>query len=138
MKKRFILSFQPENIDIPVTYNLIKKFDLKINILNAELSSGKSGHLVVDIDYDKEKIESAFEYFDEHKIECQELKKQLSFNANKCVSCGSCTAVCFSGALKINNPNWELEFDHNHCVVCGLCVKACPLQLFELKLNQYV
>jgi L-aspartate semialdehyde sulfurtransferase ferredoxin len=138
MKKRYILTFQPENINIPVTYNLIKKFDIKVNILNADLSSGKTGHLVMELESEKDELIAVLDYFEINKIQCHELKKQLDFKENLCVACGSCTAVCFSDALTLDKENWQLNFNHEKCVVCGLCVKACPLQLFNLEIDQYV
>ena len=138
MKKRYILTFQPDNINIPITYNLIKQFDIKVNILNADLTSGKTGHLVLEVDTEEKILNQALNFVEKQNIKCHELKKQLDFKEEKCIACGSCTAVCFSGALSLNKKSWQIEFKHEKCVVCGLCVKACPLQLFHLEIDQYV
>lgn len=138
MKKRYILTFQPDNINIPITYNLIKQFDIKVNILNADLSSGKTGHLVLEVDTEENVLHQALNYVNQQNINYHELKKQLDFKEDECIACGSCTAVCFSGALSLNKISWQIQFNHEKCVVCGLCVKACPLQLFHLEIDPYV
>jgi L-aspartate semialdehyde sulfurtransferase ferredoxin len=135
MKKRYIFKFPPEAVDLPITYTLIKDFDIKVNILNADLSSGKSGKLVMEVEAKNKVLENAITYVEKRNIQCNELKKQLSFKEEECIACGGCTAVCFSEALTLDRNSWLLKFNHEKCVVCGLCVKACPLQLFNLEID---
>lgn len=138
MKKRYVISFPPGKIDTPITYTLIKDFDLEINILNADISSGKTGNLVVEIDAEVYKLEAGIKFIEQNGVHISEVKKQLLFKQESCIACGSCTAVCFSGALSMNKDNWDLNFDASECVVCGLCIKACPLKLFNLDINANV
>ena len=43
---------------------------------------------------------------------------------NICSRCGSCIAVCPSGALSWRDE--EVIFDRSKCIECGLCLKVCP------------
>ena len=135
MKKRYILKFPQKNISDPITYDLVKIYDLKINILNADISSGRQGNLVLEFDAEEKNIEAGVKYLEQKGIMCSPMNKQLTFKQDDCVACGSCTAVCFSGALEMDKGNWTLEFDAKKCVVCGRCVKACPMQLFEINIG---
>ena len=47
--KRLVLNFPPHLLDQPVTYQLIKKFDLMVNILRARVTPKEQGRLVVEI-----------------------------------------------------------------------------------------
>lgn len=138
MKRRYVLHFPPESVDYPVTYTLIKNLDIKVNILNADLSSGQTSRLVVDMEAGKENFNRALDFLKSQNIDCEQLSYQLRFDKDKCVDCGACTAVCFSGALSLDPESWRLRFNSELCVICGLCIKACPLGLFNIDYNRYV
>ena len=132
IKKRFILNFPPDSGDKAFTYHLVKEYDIRINILKAEVFPGKRGSLLLELQGKQENIEKGVEYIKSHKIVCESLDKRIHFHKDKCIDCGNCTAVCFAGALVMNPKTWELEFDKSKCVVCELCIPACPLKLFEI------
>ncbi len=132
IKKRYILNFPPESSDKPLSYHLVRDFDIRINILKAEVYPGKRGSLLLELKGKKNNIEKGIEYLSEHQVICEPLDKRIRFEEEKCIHCGNCTAVCFAGALIMNKKTWKLEFDKNKCVVCELCIPACPLHLFEI------
>lgn len=132
IKKRYILNFPPESGDKAFTYHLVKDYDIRINILKAEVFPGKRGSLLLELQGKRNNIENGVKYIQSHKITCEPLDKRIHFKEEKCIDCGNCTAVCFAGALTMNRETWELEFDKNKCVVCELCIPACPLNLFEI------
>jgi len=132
IKKRFILNFPPESGDKPLSYHLVKDYDIRINILKAEVYPGKMGSLLLELQGKKENIEKGVDYLTQHHVVCEPLDKRIHFKAEECIDCGNCTAVCFAGALTMNRETWKLEFDKNKCVVCELCIPACPLNLFEI------
>ncbi len=132
IKKRYILNFPPDRGDKPLSYHLVKDYDIRINILKAEVYPGKRGSLLLELQGKKEHIQKSIEYLTRHHVSCEPLEKRIHFKEEQCINCGSCTAVCFAGALTMNNATWELEFDKNKCVVCELCIDACPLHLFEI------
>lgn len=132
MKKRYILTFPAEILNQPFTYQLIKEFDIQVNILKARITSGEEGYLLMGMSGEKAKIDKAIEYLKQKKIKCSTIEKQVIFKQDECIHCGSCTAVCFSGALTMNKESRQLEFNPQKCTVCELCTKACPLSLFEI------
>ncbi len=132
IKKRFILNFPPDSGDKPFTYHLVKNYDIRINILKAEVYPGKRGSLLLELHGKKDNIEKGVEYLNKQNIICESLDKRIHFKEIKCIDCGNCTAVCFAGSLTMNPESWKLEFDKEKCVVCELCIPACPLHLFEI------
>lgn len=132
IKKRYILNFPPDSGDKPFSYHLVKDYDIRINILKAEVYPGKRGSLLLELQGKKENIENGVEYLRKQNIVCESLDKRIHFNEEKCIDCGNCTAVCFAGALTMSQVTWKLQFDKSQCVVCELCIPACPLHLFEI------
>jgi len=132
MKKRYILTFPPESVEEPVTYHLVKDYDIKINILNADISTGSEGFLLLEMESENNNIKSGVDFLESCGIRCESVEKRVVHHVERCIDCGACTAVCFSGALVIHPVDWKLTFDTEKCTVCELCIKACPLQLFEI------
>ena len=47
--RRVKLVYQPNIVGEPIIYNLIKKFDIEINIIQAKISPVEEGKLVMDM-----------------------------------------------------------------------------------------
>lgn len=136
LKKRYILTFPNETVEEPITYILVKEFDLKINIINADITPGKKSYLLCGMWGTDSNIARGIEYLEKRKIECTPVEKKLKLNRDLCVHCGSCTSVCFSGALSLDPDTRELISNPKKCTICGLCVKACPMKLFEISFEE--
>ena len=132
MRSRLVLNFSTELADTPVTFSLVKDFGLSINILKASILPGRGDELLIEVEGSENGISKGIEFLKNKKVAVEGVEKRIKFNDTDCVHCGACTAVCFSGALKIGTPDWLLDFDSAKCVACGLCVKACPLRLFTI------
>ncbi len=135
IKRRYILNFPPQSGDKPLSYQLVKEYDIRINILKAEVFPGKRGSLLLELQGTKENIKKGITYLTKQNVICESLEKRIQFQDEKCIDCGNCTAVCFAGALTMDKANWKLKFDKNKCVVCELCIPACPLKLFTIDFN---
>lgn len=135
MNKRYIFTFPPDIVNRPVVSEIAKHFDVMVNILNADVTSGREGKLVVELEGEEANVVKSLAYARESGVICIPLLKQLQFDQDSCVACGVCTAVCFSDALTMDSEKWELVFDPEKCVVCGRCVRACPLGLFSLAME---
>ncbi len=135
MNKRYIFTFPPDIVNRPVVSEIAKHFDVMVNILNADVTSGREGKLVVELEGEEDNVVKSLAYARESGVICIPLLKQLQFDQDSCVACGVCTAVCFSDALTMDSEKWELVFDPEKCVVCGRCVRACPLGLFSLAME---
>lgn len=136
MKKRYFLTFPANSVTEPIIYNLVKKFDLPVSILKADINPGKEGNLLVEITGENAAVEPAIEYLKNQNIKCVSVLKRVKWIKDVCVHCGACTAVCFSEALVMDKKNWKVKFFAENCVACGLCIKACPLGLFEMDFTE--
>ena len=49
VKKRLVLRFPADRVNEPITYVLIKEYEISINILNADITHGKEGNLLIEM-----------------------------------------------------------------------------------------
>ncbi len=132
-KKKLVLTFPPDLTETPLTYHLVKDYDLAINILKAKITPGEEGKLVIEISNGSmENIDKGIEYLRTQGVLIEPVSKEIVLNESECINCGSCTAVCQSKALTISAPEWKLQFDKEQCIVCEMCVKACPMQIIQV------
>ncbi|MCX7774140.1 MAG: 4Fe-4S binding protein [Clostridia bacterium] len=127
------LHYPLNSITVPLVSTLIRKFNVEVNILHADISLNKTGTLVADIKGEEADVEAVLTYIQDQGIQYDLFNKKLIWQEESCVHCGACTAVCPSDALTMNKETWCLEFDKEKCLVCGLCTKACPLNVMSLQ-----
>lgn len=134
-KKKIVMTFPPQLSEIPLTYHLVKDYDLAINILKAKITPGEEGKLILEISSQdsQEKIDAGIEFLRSHRIQIESASKEIVLHEEECVHCGACTAVCPSRALHMATPDWKLAFDQEQCIVCEMCVKACPMRIIEVR-----
>lgn len=130
--KRFVLTFPPDATDEPITYNLIRKFDIMVNLVKADVSPGKIGYLVMEMTAPLKVLKEGMQYIKEQNVECEPIDRKIRYDSELCIHCGACSAVCFAGALTMDHKTAELSFDPEKCVICELCLKSCPLKLFSI------
>jgi ferredoxin len=131
-KKRMVLRFPAETVNEPITYVLIKEYDVQVNILNADITHGKEGNLLIEMSGQPSNVDEALVYLESKHVEISPVVKTILFNEALCIHCGACSSVCFPGALNMDHRSARLHFLPEKCVACELCIKACPLNLFEL------
>ncbi len=59
-----------------------------------------------------------------HNPESWSEQPQLSYDAEKCIGCGNCVAVCPAGCHAVSEDSMHV-FDRVSCTVCGLCTREC-------------
>lgn len=133
MIKKVILYFPVDAIDRSLTYDLVKQFDIRINILRAEIQAGKSGNLLVELDADNHQIEAGIAYLTACGVNVSPVSSKVFYDEHRCINCGMCVSACFSHALTIKAPDWKLQFNPEKCIACKLCLKSCPLKLFKIE-----
>lgn len=131
-KERFSLNFSIETAGKPIISSLIKNYQVDCNILNAKISAEHGGTMFLELTGQSSAIVDAVEFLSEQIVDVKRISRSIIHDSEKCISCGSCTAVCPSGTLKISAPDFELKFDEEKCIICGSCIKACPFRLFRL------
>jgi ferredoxin len=132
IKRRMVLRFPAETVNEPITYNLIKEYEVLINILNADITHGKEGNLLIEISGEQDRVDKAVVYLESRSVEISPVVKTIIFEEEACIHCGACSSVCFPEALNMDPKSRRLQFLPEKCVACELCIKACPLQLFQL------
>ncbi len=122
--------FQPRITNEPVISNLIRQTTLEVNILRAGIDAHKGGFMVVELSGMHDSVEQGIRFLRQRQVEVDRISFRIAHDADSCVHCGACTAVCFSGALAMNGDS-HLKFSPDKCIACGLCLKACPMKLFS-------
>lgn len=131
-KRRVVLTFPQEKVEKPVVYHLVKDFDLVTNILRAEIEPPEIGRMLVELSGDKAAIEAGLKWLGESGLAVEDVARDIILEAEDCVNCGACTAVCIPDALTLDPKTKELVFDKDKCTYCRNCVNACPLALFSI------
>jgi len=130
-KKKIVLHFPEESIEKPLTYHLVKDYDLIPNILRAQIDENE-GMLVMDLEGAPDQIQKGIAFLKEQNVGIQEAIKDIIVDRERCVDCGSCTGVCRPGALAMGS-DWKLAFDQEKCVFCQLCINACPVRAIKVQ-----
>lgn len=127
-KKKVVLSFPPRLIQEPVTYVLVKEYDLQVNILRATVRPRERGRMVVELRGDADNIGKAFAYLEDQGVQVDPLVQEMRYYPDACVHCTACTAVCPTGALSVDPESRELVFEPSKCIICESCIPACSYQ----------
>lgn len=125
-RRRLDLTFPPRQATKPITYHLVRDFDLTPNILRAQIQPGQQGRMLVEVTGKKEAIDAGVEFLKDEGIIVSAAASDITLNEERCVVCGLCTAVCRPSALTLDEAREELVFDKDKCVYCEACVVACP------------
>jgi ferredoxin len=134
VKRKLVLSF-PENIVTkPITYRLVKEFNLEFNILRAEITPDMEGKMLIELRGDKEKIEQSIKYLTDTGVSVQEATKDIIIDRNLCVDCGVCTSICITQALILDEKTSKLKFNKEKCILCELCLNCCPVSAIKVNI----
>jgi L-aspartate semialdehyde sulfurtransferase ferredoxin len=132
--KRLVLTFPEKIVTKPITYRLVKDFDIQFNILRAEITADIEGKILLEVKGDKDKIEAGIDYLLSEGITIQDASKDIIIDKEKCVNCGLCPSLCITKALIMDRQSHELVFEKNKCILCGFCENCCPVNAIKLKI----
>ncbi len=130
--KMLLLKFPKTSSQRPLVCNLAKEFDLTFNILNATIFPRKEGVMVLQLFGTPQNFDAGVAYLKSEGIKVQKTAEDIGRNEDVCTHCGTCTAVCPTGALSVSRPKMEVVFDQEKCSVCKLCVTVCPPRAMNL------
>ncbi len=131
--KILILRFPKTEVQKPLVCNLARNHDLVFNILNAGILPRKEGYMVLELSGAKANFKEGIDYLKSQGVDVQKASQEVKRDDDICTHCGSCTAVCPTGALAVERPSMEVGFDIQKCSVCELCVRACPTRAMTVK-----
>ena len=134
MKKRVSLTFPRKTVQMPVTYQLAKEFNIAANIIRAQVAPNQVGKLVVELSGDIDQLEAAIDWMKSNSIGVALTKGEIVIDEDICVHCGLCTGVCPTESLTLNPNTYKLQFRQQSCIVCEQCVPTCPVQAISTNL----
>ena len=126
MKTKLFMQFPAALTTTPVTYELVKNFDLKPNILKANIDFNLVGTILYDLEGSSQNIADAVAYLEKLGLTVSLIPTTITIDEKRCTDCGLCTSVCGVDALTIAAPDWKLQFDEMKCVGCNHCIPVCP------------
>jgi len=132
--RKIVLTFPENTVTKPITYKLVKDFDLEFNILRAEVTPNIEGKMLIEIKGSSIQIEKGIKYLIQENVSVQEASKDIILDKEQCVHCGVCTSLCITQALSLNKNSFKLIFDKDKCILCGLCLNSCPVNAIKLKI----
>jgi len=133
-KRRIVLTFPEKIVTKPITYQLVKKYDLKFNILRAEITADIEGKILLEVEGSKEKVEEGIDFLESEGITIQDAAKDIVIDKEACINCGVCPSLCITSALEMNPGSHELVFNKDKCILCGFCENSCPVNAIRLKI----
>lgn len=131
-----VLQFSQQVVDQPIIYRLVKDFNLEFNLLKAAINPRQEGVLVMELRGHPKDFRRGLKYLKDAGVKVKRMAGEVRRNEERCYQCGTCTAVCPTGALYIERPSMEVAFEATKCSACELCCPVCPAQAMEVKLNR--
>ncbi len=128
-----ILRFSAKAAEQPIVCFLAKNYDLTFNILNAAVLPRKEGLMVLELSGTKRNFKEGVKYLKSKGVHVKNAAQEIKRLNDKCTHCGTCTAVCPTGALFVDRPEMFVIFDQEKCSVCELCVPTCPTHAMEVR-----
>jgi ferredoxin len=131
--RNIILHYPRKLIEQPVISNLVKQYDLTINISRARIGQDEEGIMVVEISGSSDNLKAGLQYLKDIGVTFKPVSKIIKRIEDRCTHCSACTVVCPSEALVIvDRRGMEVRFIEEKCTGCGLCIPACPYKAMEM------
>jgi ferredoxin len=128
---KLLLRFPKDITTRPISYHLVKDYDLVFNIFKAKIDIDEKGELAIELTGLEKNIEDGIEFLKKEGVEVTLLSKTIELDEELCVNCGLCTSVCPTQALYMNGEDM-LVFENEKCVACQMCVTCCPMRAMSV------
>jgi len=127
-KKQF-LHFDQCETEKPIVCQLVRDYDLLINIFRAKVTPEEEGYLVLDVTGTEENIARGIEYLHTFNVTINPFNKALCWDDQRCTNCGNCIPHCPTKALHIpDRATMAVTFDEELCIECLACIRNCPFE----------
>ena len=125
---RILLKFSEQIVDKPIVSQVILDLKVPIIIITAQLNS-KGGEVLAEVA--NETLDKVVAAFRKKGVEVS-LPKLIEVDKEKCISCGSCVALCPVEAITLAE-DCSIVFNKEKCVgsTCSACVDACPARAIK-------
>jgi len=125
---RILLKFSEQTVEQPIISQIILDAKVPINIITAQINS-KGGEVLAEVP--QEALDKVVEAFRKKGVTVS-LPKLIEVDTEKCISCGSCVALCPVEAITLAEDS-SVVFNRDKCVgsTCSACVDACPARAIK-------
>jgi L-aspartate semialdehyde sulfurtransferase ferredoxin len=132
--KKVVIRYTADNVDQPIIWQLVNKYNLAFNILKAQIFPRREGVIVLELSGSREDFDKGIRFLKEKGLKVEPLSKSVNQNTDRCVHCGACTGFCPTDALFLERQSMKVLFDPEKCNGCELCVSACSVRAMEVNL----
>jgi ferredoxin len=125
---RILLKFSEKILEEPIISQVVLDLKVPINIITAHVDS-KGGEVLAEVP--EEKLPSIVKALRKKGVSVS-FPKLIEVDTQKCISCGSCVALCPVDAIAVADDKM-IVFDKEKCVgsTCSTCVDACPARAIK-------
>ena len=131
--KRIVLTFPPTLVGQPITNQLVKDYDLMLNILRTNVKPNEEGCMVLELSGKKKALEEGIDHLKGLGINVESLAHDIKWHTDKCTHCTACIPACPSGAMTVDRETWDVSFNKDRCIACELCISICPFKALEIQ-----
>ncbi|WP_028584882.1 NIL domain-containing protein [Desulfogranum mediterraneum] len=125
--KKVYLYFPKSETEKPIVCELIRNFDLTINIFRAKVTPEEEGYLSLEITGTEEHLEQAYEFLKGFDVVIHAGSKAVHWDSERCTHCGNCLTHCPTGALHLaDQATRTVAFTEEKCIECLSCITNCP------------
>ncbi len=135
VSKKVVLHFPENLVGKPITYELVKNYDIIFNILKAKIAiDGGEGLLLLELTGTEENLNKSLRYLKKLGVKAEPLTKDILWSKDYCVMCGICSSICPGHAFYISAPDMTVKFEPEKCIGCEECLRVCPYNAIRLRL----
>ena len=125
--KKLLLRFPKCETEKPIVYQLVKEYNLMINIFAAKVTQDQEGFLVLDVTGEDEWIERGMDYVRSFGVIIQAVGSGIVRDLELCTHCGNCLSHCPTHALHVaDRTTMKVELNQSLCIACSACIVNCP------------
>ncbi len=126
-----ILNFPKSLIDRPVFTQVVRSYDVEVNILRASITPEEDGRAFVIFSGEHQRIDDALDYLKKSGVNVILPSQKIIRNEEKCTDCSACVGQCISKALTVSPETFRIEYHVDKCIACKLCIPACAFGALE-------
>lgn len=134
VEKKFRIDFDESNVLESVTYTLVSEFNLKPNVLRADIGGDGHGFMLLSLVGDKDDMVRGIARIREIGFKVRELSGHIFHDYERCWSCGACVSLCPTRSIYHEPDTMEVKLNTTTCIACGACINACSVKAIQLEL----
>ena len=134
IEKKFRIDFDESNVLESVTYTPVSEFNLKPNVLRADIGGDGHGFMLLSLVGEKDDMISGIEHIRGQGFKVKELNGHIFHDYDRCWSCGACVSLCPTRSIYCVPETQEVRLNTDTCIACGSCINACSVKAIQLEL----